>query len=213
MHERRTSYLEAAASAAALIADPAVAVRWDEPSALAGMTVGGVAAHLGSQIHNLPAMLSAGAEPGRETVGVLEHYVRARWINEDFDGDTNAAIRTSAVAAGGEGRDAIVDRVTSALAQLEKVLPGQPDGRVVSPPWLEWSLGLDDFLLTRMMEIAVHSDDLAVSVGVPAPKLPAAVIEPVLDLLARLALRRHGQAALLRALTRAERAPATIAAF
>jgi len=63
------------------------------------------------------------------------------------------------------------------------------------------------------MEIAVHSDDLAVSAGIDTPDLPAAVIEPVVDLLTRIAVRRHGQPAVLRALSRAERAPDTIAAI
>jgi hypothetical protein len=35
----------------------------------------------------------------------------------------------------------------------------------------------------------------------------------VIDLLARLAVRRHGPTAVLRALSRAERAPGTISAF
>ncbi|MGH3387023.1 MAG: maleylpyruvate isomerase N-terminal domain-containing protein, partial [Nocardioidaceae bacterium] len=66
---------------------------------------------------------------------------------------------------------------------------------------------------TRMMEIAVHSDDLAASVDVATPDLPAEVVDTVVDLLSRLAVRRHGPTAVLRALTRAERAPAGIAAF
>ena len=81
------------------------------------------------------------------------------------------------------------------------------------PPAGPWALRLDDFLTTRMMEIAVHSDDLACSAGVPTPQLPDAVLDPVFALLSRLAARRHGAPALLRALTRAERAPATVAAF
>ena len=76
-----------------------------------------------------------------------------------------------------------------------------------------WGLRLDDLLVTRMMEIAVHSDDLAVSVGIATPQLPAQVLDPVLKLLADLAVRRHGAVALLRALSRSERAPATISAF
>jgi hypothetical protein len=39
------------------------------------------------------------------------------------------------------------------------------------------------------------------------------VLDPVFALLTRLAVRRHGPTALLRALSRSERAPATIAAF
>jgi hypothetical protein len=64
-----------------------------------------------------------------------------------------------------------------------------------------------------MMEIAVHGDDLACSLGLPTPALPADVADTVVVLLARLALRRHGQVAMLRGLSRAERAPAPITAF
>jgi hypothetical protein len=64
-----------------------------------------------------------------------------------------------------------------------------------------------------MMELAVHMDDLAVSVGITAPELSTTAFDPVLTLLTRLAARRHGQAALLRALARAERAPAVINAL
>jgi hypothetical protein len=80
-------------------------------------------------------------------------------------------------------------------------------------PWVGWALTLDDFLTTRTMELAVHMDDLAVSVGLAAPGLPDDAFDPVLMLLSRLAARRHGQAALLRALARAERAPAAINAI
>jgi hypothetical protein len=63
------------------------------------------------------------------------------------------------------------------------------------------------------MELTVHMDDLAVSVGLATPELPDAVFDPVLMLLARLAVRRHGQAAVLRALARAERSPKAINAI
>src|SRR5690606_26937485 len=63
------------------------------------------------------------------------------------------------------------------------------------------------------LETVVHSDDLAVSVGAEPPDLPGAVTEPVVDLLVRLSLRRHGTTNVLRALSRAERAPRRIAAL
>jgi hypothetical protein len=52
----------------------------------------------------------------------------------------------------------------------------------------------------------VHADDLAVSIGVPTPAFPEEVFGPVRDLLVRLAERRHGQSAVIGALTRSERA-------
>ena len=80
-------------------------------------------------------------------------------------------------------------------------------------PWQGWALRRDDFLVMRMMEIVVHSDDLGASVGITAPTVGPAVLQPVLALLTRLAVRRHGQSAVVAALTRAERAPARINAF
>ena len=49
--------------------------------------------------------------------------------------------------------------------------------------------------------------------GVATPALPQSAIDTVIDLLSRPAVRRHGPTAVLRTLSRAERAPATIAAF
>jgi hypothetical protein len=111
------------------------------------------------------------------------------------------------------GVDQIGREVRDAIDRLRDRLDAEPVGRTVSPPAGPWALTLDDFLITRMMEIAVHSDDLACSVGVDTPELPDAVLGPVFDLLTALSVRRHGPTALLRALSRAERAPATVAAF
>jgi hypothetical protein len=80
-------------------------------------------------------------------------------------------------------------------------------------PWQGWALTVHDWLVTREMEIVVHADDLAASVDLPTPEFPDAVLIPVLDLLTRVAIRRHGQAALVRALSRPQRAPASVSAF
>ncbi|HZE33962.1 MAG TPA: hypothetical protein VE198_21340 [Actinoallomurus sp.] len=72
---------------------------------------------------------------------------------------------------------------------------------------------MDDFVTSRLLELVVHSDDLAYSVGMPTPELPAEATETVVDLLSRIALRRHGPTNVLRALSRAERAPSSISAL
>lgn len=93
------------------------------------------------------------------------------------------------------------------------MLAGTPADRPVLIPWQGWSLVRDDFLTTRMTEIVVHGEDLAASTGLTTPPLPVDVLDPVLRLLTRLSVRRHGQAAVVAALTRSERAPRTISAF
>jgi hypothetical protein len=54
--------------------------------------------------------------------------------------------------------------------------------------------------------MVVHTDDLAVSLELPTPEFPDNVFTPVRDLLVRLAVRRHGQSALVSTLARRERA-------
>lgn len=57
------------------------------------------------------------------------------------------------------------------------------------------------------------ADDLATSVKVPTPDFDAVVLDPVFRLLTALSVRRHGQDALVRTLTRPQRAPANVSAF
>ena len=52
-------YLAAADQAVALLREPDVAAAWDQPSALAEMTVGGLAGHLAYQIFAASAALAA----------------------------------------------------------------------------------------------------------------------------------------------------------
>jgi hypothetical protein len=123
------------------------------------------------------------------------------------------SIRHDAEREATGGADALAAQARTTLDDLRNVVPAQPPNLTVYLPWGPWALTFDDFLTTRMLEIAIHNDDLAVSVGVETPALPAAVIDPVVRVLAQLAVQRHGATAVLRALSRAERAPATIAAI
>ena len=123
------------------------------------------------------------------------------------------AIRTSAETHAGDGPAALLESTHPVLAELVAVLPGLDPQLPVRPAWLAWALRLDDFLLVRTLEIVVHCDDLVASVGLEPVAFPEPVVRPVLGILLDLAVDRHGQAAVLRALARRERAPETIAAL
>jgi Mycothiol maleylpyruvate isomerase N-terminal domain len=103
--------------------------------------------------------------------------------------------------------------VDQTIAELAAALPAAPDRPVRISFWGPWSLRLDDLLLTRTMELAVHADDLACSVGLTTPPLPPGAADAVLTLLLRIAVGRHGSTPLLRALARPERTPAPIPAW
>lgn len=62
-------------------------------------------------------------------------------------------------------------------------------------------------LLTRLVELVVHADDLAVTLRVPTPEFGDRVEDLVVTTLARMARGRRGTLPLLRALARRERAP------
>lgn len=212
MTPTRTTYADAADCTARVLADPAVAAAWAAPSALAGMTVGALAGHLARQLFTVQLAL-AQADRADPPISLLEHYDRVQWIGADHDDEANVRVRRTSGQEAADGPAALAARAAAAAAALRSELAAEPVDRVVFVPWGPWSLALDDLLSTRLMEIAVHRDDLACSIGGPLEELPAAATDAAVVLLARLAVRRHGQAAVLRALSRAERAPDSIAAF
>ncbi|MEU6579059.1 maleylpyruvate isomerase N-terminal domain-containing protein [Streptomyces sp. NPDC046805] len=208
----KNAYLETAARAVALLDAPEVAASWEKPSALPQWTVGGLAGHLAYQIFSVDPALE-GPDSKHEPIPVREHYARAVWIDAPLDGEISSGIRAKGEGISSEGVRRLVERVHAALDQQRTDLEEVHDDWVVFMPQTGWALSLDDFLVTRMVELAVHMDDPAVSVGLSVPELPGTALNPVVALLTGLAVRRHGQAALLRALTRAERAPAAINVF
>ncbi|MFE0523119.1 maleylpyruvate isomerase N-terminal domain-containing protein [Streptomyces sp. NPDC058954] len=208
----RDAYLTAAGIAGRLVAEPAVAEAWDGPSVLPKWSVRGLAGHMFWPEFALPGMLAAPV-PAEPVVSLRAYYLeRVTWLDAGVDAPVSGRIRQGGEAAAADGHEGLCRRVDEVLAVLRNLLPDMPAERPVHmATWGEWSLELDDLLLTRTMELVVHSDDLACSVGLPSPGFPESVTAPVIDLLTRLAVRRHGPADVVRALSRAERAPASIA--
>ncbi len=206
----RDAFLSAGTVAAALLREPALSARWSDPSALADFSVAGLARHLANQVTHTVTLLAAA--PGASAIPVLEHYTRNSWVVSGIEGEDNVSIRRRGEqAAAGTTAQALADEVDAALVELRRVVPAEPADRVVD--FRDWGLAVDDFLLTRVMELVVHGDDLAVSIGVPTPEMPEAATGATIQLLARVAAWRHGSLSVIRALARRERAPETISAF
>jgi hypothetical protein len=115
-------YLGAAALAVALLREPDVAAAWVKPSALAEMTVGGLAGHLAAQVFLVGQALG---EPsaGRVPIPLLEHYAQVAWIGAPADSEVNAGIRAKAEGIGSEGAPSLADRAGAALAEQRAALP------------------------------------------------------------------------------------------
>ncbi len=194
-----------------LVSAPEVAAGWEGESALPGMTVGGLVRHLVSQPECAVEFLRAESPPGAETVSLMDYFARVDWLHAPVDAPENTSIRDefNAMAAGGQPHSAaILEQSRGELA--EAIAAAGPTTYV---PWQDCALPLDDFLACRLVEIVVHADDLAASIGRPTPVFADEVRDVVVSLLAALSSRRHGQDAVVRTLARSERAAGSISAF
>ena len=214
--EHVAAFLSAVDLSVDLAARPEVREAWGRESACAGMTVGGLAHHLLKQTGNTVTGLRAApvaAGDDAPLIGLQEHYARAAWVEAAPDDDVNVSIREGDNEAAGVVPDVVLELGREWAAELPGLLgaPRRPDTIFIA--WQGWSLSTEDFLTTRMMEMVVHGDDLAASVGVDTPTYPDDVVRPVLGLLTGVAVRRHGQTAVVRGLSRPQRAPGSISAF
>ncbi|GAA2104960.1 hypothetical protein GCM10009841_23400 [Microlunatus panaciterrae] len=194
-----------------VVSAPEVAAAWEQESALPGMTVGGVVRHLVSQPECAVEFLRLGPQTGAETVCLTDYYARVDWLHARIDAPENTSIRDDFNELAQAGHVASLDILEQARAALPSAMAAS--GPTTYVPWQDCALNLDDFLVCRLLEIVVHADDLAASLGRPTPQFDNAVLDPVAALLGVLSLRRHGQDTVVRALARSERAGGPVSAF
>ena len=198
----REAFLDAGRVAADLISRPEVESSWDSPSALPEFTVRGLAGHLLRATGSVEAYLDR-PEPEGVPVTAAEYYVQA--VEEpDIHSEVHRAIRQRGEDEAAGGVAAVRSRSHELLDRLRERLAAEEPGRKVRA-YKDLVLVLDDYLVTRMIELTVHVDDLAVSVGVPPPPLPPDATRLSIGALVEAAKLKHGDLAVLRALTRRER--------
>jgi hypothetical protein len=200
------AYLDAIDPVLGLLEAPEVAAAWEQPSVLVGMTVGGLAAHLARAVTATPTYLAQA--PEGEPVSAATRLSNTKWVSSGPDSPVNTEIRQQALDEAAAGPDAVAASMRTAARDVRTLVATQdPDRRVVVVPAEGVSVSLDDFVTLRLLELSAHSDDLACSVGLPTPPLPQAAQQAVAHLLVDVAIVRHGWPQVLRALSRAERAP------
>jgi hypothetical protein len=203
------SYLATARTAAALLRSPGVAHHWTESSALPEYRISGLAGHLGMAVLWVASSLDAEVTDD-EPLDAVQYFARFA-PGASPDEPRHQRIRGMGEAAAGDGPADLIERVESTIASLATRLPTLPPDRPVFGN--RAMLRLDQWLLSRMIELAVHMDDLAVSIDVETPELPAEAADLVITTLVRIAAAHHGEVQVLRALSRRERAAVTISAF
>jgi hypothetical protein len=207
----RARYLAAARTAVELLAAPELEQRWDEASVLAEFGVADLAGHLAlSGVLLVEALLDEPDPRSAEPVGAGRYYAGFEGVT-DIGSPLNVAVRERSHGIAAHGRDHVLAQASQALERLADRLVAEPPDRQVSSRGA--ALTLDDFLRTRCVEIAVHVEDLELSVGLgpgltaadPVPEVPDDVVTDAIDVLVATAVARHGAAAVLRALSRRER--------
>lgn len=189
-------------AAADLVGNPAIADRWDEPSVLEGMTVGALAAHLVRAAGSTLAYLDRGTGEGPQ-LDAVEYFRQA------IDAPIHERIRAVSAEEASAGASEVAAEMRRVANELPARLAGERSDRTVGALGKRRLL-LDDFCRTRLIEVLVHVDDLAASVDAEPPAVPEEATGTVVDVLVGIARRRHGDWGVIRALARAERAPASV---
>ena len=198
----RSLFIACSKAARELAGRPEVALRWDEPSALERWSVSGLTGHLVRATTSVEGYLDADPAPSGETIDAARYYELI--LDRDLDSKLNTAVRTRGEEMAAEGLPALLRLWDSTLARLEERLGYETASRKVRVID-NLVLRLDDYLVTRILEMLVHSDDLAVSVGLETPEFPDAARGAAIATLVRVARMHRGDLAVLRALTRRER--------
>lgn len=212
--DARATFLAAATTARNLVAGDVVARRWLEPSALRHMTIGELAAHLARAVTTVDsyvrrAVTERGAdrptEGSGELVDAVGYYLSfADDLGHDVDTELNKAVRRRAGEMAEEGHAELVAMLDEALDRLGDRLETAPPDLTLSVLG-QLRIGLDDYLVTRLVELTVHIDDLVSSLDLPQPPVNERAMNIAIATLVDIARRRHGDTAVLRALARRER--------
>ena len=141
------------------VADAARGLSADQcarPSGLPGWDVHHLLVHIALQIDAVPRTLS-----GPEAEATAPEVSLSRWVlgNADFAGEQDEETRVE--AARWSGGAELIDR---AVADLEPVIEAAVNEELLVPRAMG-AMRMLDFTLTRLVELTVHSDDLARATG------------------------------------------------
>lgn len=208
------AFQEAAEAFGEVVARPEVGKAWKQPSALEGYSVGAIVTHVNAACGWLGPLLDAPAQPDlrpspRED---LLHLVHGLKIDPEGDGrhPIHEVLRDQSERAAGHGWESNRDKFLGLIERLTARLEGESGDRLLDlRPTVPLVVRLGDWLPTRVLELVVHGDDLATSVGIEAP-LPERAATVAIDVMLAIARAVHGDLAVIRALARRERTDSAV---
>ena len=201
----RALVADAVDAAAELVGSDEVHARWDAPSALEGMTVGALCAHLVRAAGSVIAYL----DRTPPTDATTELLTPVSYFQAAIESPIHQRIKEVSADEAAIGAADMSERCRALAIELRARLAAEPVDRIVGALGAR-RLSLDDFCRTRLVEVLLHVDDLAASVDAPRPDVdpegPAIVIGILID----IARNRVGDWTVLHALARDERRAGTV---
>lgn len=202
MDEACAAFLDAASAAVHLLERSELAGHWARDSVLQRFPVAALAGHLLRGMTTVEQYLD-GPEPSETGISAATYFQTVAG-SADIDDPASQAVRARGEQAAAGGPAALAGQARAALERLSARLTSVRSGQRLRVAG-GLVLTLDEYLRTRVVELVVHADDLAASVGVTlAPPLPG-TCKIAIDVLVDVARLRHGDLAVLRALARRER--------
>jgi hypothetical protein len=201
-------FVQACDLASQVMTDDAVAQRWRETSVLRGFTVGGIAAHLYAAIRRFELALDEDlAEPPR--ILELPEFYGLNRVNDpsDLNAGWHPLLREDAEQRAANGAEVVAQRFRDVVSRLTDRLAGESPARLI-PVWTvpDGATPLEVYVATRIVELVVHSDDLAASVDHEPLRIPRDAASAVIRACVHMARHRSGDLGVIRAFARSERA-------
>jgi hypothetical protein len=209
------AFLEASQEVGVLIASDEVGAAWQQPSAVDLMTVGALVGHLFLVVRRVGIRAEAASaySAGSGSAAGSEPLTGWTWLRvegaEDLDQPVHRQVRDDAGIVSEWGWAAVRDAYSERVGLVEVLLRRS---RLASVEVGATSLPFSAYLATRVVELLVHADDLACSVGLSSPE-PAAGMDVAIVTMVEAARSIHGDLAVLRCLTRSERTTGRISVF
>ena len=196
--------MECANETAELVGDKRVRERWEAPSCLPQLTVGEVAGHLShSGVFLVERALTEASTPAGAALSASRLLSGAPL---DADDPKHDGVRIIAASQSAKGQEHLVAQLHSCIDRIEPLLVQRDDDSIVS---FRWGVGVPmtmrEFLRSRIVELAVHLDDLAVSVGIDDLTLSPSTVILACEVGVAIDVERYGATQVLRALFRRQR--------
>jgi hypothetical protein len=183
-----------------------VSMNWTAQSSLPDMTVAALAGHLiHSGILLVGEALDLSPMPSEpRTAGQLLSGVPL-----DATSTTHDGVRAVAEGQALQGLEDLIARARACVESATVRLDERVDTDLVAFPWDPpiITMTLTEFLRTRLLELVVHLDDLAISVGIDELPVSPQAVAVACAVAVEIDIERYGATKVVRALCRSARNP------